>query len=900
MLPHRVRRLLRLRFTREQLAREIEEELAHHVERRAAALMQEGLAREDAYAEASRRFGDAISMRDECLVEDLAAVRRNTMTTWFEQLRGDVRFAARSLRRTPGFSIVALGTIILGITAFTSIFSYFNAVYYAELPYHDAPRIAAISEEYPRGYSNFSSVSRFGLTTLRRDARSFERLTAYDEGVGTVLYGRDAVQLRTIHVDTGFIPLFDLRPQVGRLLSREEITSDAPVVMISDLLWRTRYGGDSAALGKMISLNDRSYAIVGVLPPEFRFPYQTDVLMPFREQVEEGGPRRETSVDVLGKLRVGLTHETARAELQTIATRLGAENKPYRNVRFVLRDEMLDRRAQNFLPVPGVFLGAGLFLLLIACANVTSLFYVRAADRQGEMAIRASLGAARSRLIRQSLAEGLVISTIAAVIGTWLSTLVIKLWLHFVPTSGFPSWFRVTLDVRVLLMAIGVTALVTLVVGLSPALEGTRFDLVSALKGATDFGSSSRAATRGSKRALIVQLGMSVALFIAAALLTRSFQRLTTIDVGYPAARIATVSPLYDGKVYEEPASRVRFAERMATEALSIPGVQRTAIRGFFSQLRAESPGAVAFTQAPFDSRLIPDGDTTRAVRLGELTMMYTVSHAYFDLLALRIRSGRGFSDGDIATGPAVAVISATAAKKVFGDASPLGRSIQRGVRGERLVVVGIVDDVRDLRGGRRGFRNDPGVTIYLSAKQALTSYPEILATGTGDALAFHSMIAEQVQRADPLLVLLRNTTLANQLDEAFLVTRVFGGIIGAFAASALALSIIGIYGVVAFGISRRTREIGIRIALGGTTQRIIQLVTVETLRFVTIGLLLGLGLALALGRVLKIFLFEVSPLDPVTYALVVIGFGAVAAISSYLPARRITRVDPLKALRAE
>jgi len=896
-----IRRLLRLRFTRAHLTRDIDEELSDHIARRAETLMGDGLSPAVAITEAQRRFGDVARVRDRCLDEDHLDLRRANVMTFIEQLSSDARFALRSLKRAKGFTTVALATLILGIASFTSIFSYLNAVYFGALPYHRANRSVALSEKRPanRYFPPFSAVSLDAVALIRTSRRSFERVSAYDERYFTVLFGREPRDVRALSVDTSFIPFFDLRPEIGRLLTAEEIASNASVVMISEVLWRSAYGADPDAIGKTIVLEERPFRIVGVMQAGFRFPYQTDAIYPLREAPDSGSTTRETYLSVLGRLRPGLTPADARNEFGVLAKRLAAvDARAYRNVELLVRNELLDRRGPQLAPLPSMFLSAGLLLLLITCANVANLFFVRAAERRGEMAIRSSLGAGRARLIRQGLTESLLIGVVAATAGTWVSTLLVKLWLLAIPTRGFPSWFHVSVDMRVLAFAIGVTAIVTLAVGLAPALEGTRFDLARALKVGADHGTSNSHATRGSKRGLVIQLALSVALFVAASLLIRSFQQLTKYDFGYPAERIATVQPFYTGRVFDQYGKRMRFAEDVATWSKTVPGVDRVAVRGNLVGMRQTMPKS-ADPANPLNFRFIPDGDTTRALR-PYISGSWVVSDQYFDMLELATISGRTFDATDAANTAPVAVVSARMAEVLWGRQSPIGRTIQLGLTGPPLTVVGIVEDVRQFTGGSRGWQIEREADVYLSTRQALSNYPWILARSTGNVRIARTAIVNFVREAEPTLIISNSATLASVLDQAFLVTRVFGGIILALAASALLLSVIGIYGVAAFGITRRTREIGIRIALGGTIERVIRMITLETLRFVAIGLAIGLAFAVAFARLLSRFLFDVSPLDPIAYLAVVVGFGGVALLASYWPARRAARVDPLAALRSE
>jgi predicted permease len=813
----------------------------------------------------------------------------------------DLRFATRLFKRAPGFTVVALVTLVVGVATVASMFSYLNAVYFAALPYKDADRIVALNERRARASSAYSALSLDAVRLIQRGARSFERVSAYDQSFGNAVFGSTPRQMRTLRVDSAFVPLFDLRPEVGRLLSAEEIAGGASVLMISDQLWQAEYGGDPGAMGKSVTIGSRTYTIVGVLPRGFRFPYQTDAITGLGTPSDSAARHHGRDFAMIGKLRPGVTRDAARAEMQTVAHQLAGLDKVYDRVQLEVRDEMLDRQGNQFLPVPSLFLGAALFVLLIACANVANLFLVRAAERRGEMAIRASMGAARRRLIRQTLVETLVLGAVAAACGTALAGALVRLGLHFIPTTGFPSWFHVDVDYRMLAFAVGVTVLTTIAVGVMPALEGTRIDLVGALKRGGDGGAAASGIARASRRGAALQLALSVALFVGAALLVRSYQHLARIDFGYPADRIAVVQPLFDPARYAELSSRAQFVDAIMGRVRALPGVTTVAQRGPFFRLRTAPKPPVTDSPSAFDDRLIPDRDTSRAVKSLDPPEQIVVSDEYFSLVRLRMRAGRNFADDDAEGSTPVTVISRSVAKTIWPSSSPIGHTIQLGAKGDVLTVVGVVDDINTFRTGRRGYRNEPIPTLYLTTRQAFAGYPEILSTGRGDVRALYAHAVDFMRAADPTMVSFRDgRTLADQIDPALLETRVFGGLIAVFAVSGLFLSVIGIYGVVAFGVARRTREIGIRIALGGTPRDVMRVVMTDGARFVAVGIGVGLLLSTGIGRLIKVVLFGVSPLDPVTYAAVVAIFALVAIGACWWPARRVARVDPLIALRSD
>ncbi|HEV8445480.1 MAG TPA: ADOP family duplicated permease [Gemmatimonadaceae bacterium] len=896
-----------LRFWRRDLAGDLDDELQFHFANRVSEFEASGMPRADAIAAARARFGDLESVRRDLAAIDTRIVRRVEMRQLFRDWTSDFRFAVRSFKRAPGFVFTALVTLVVGIAAVTTIFSFLDAVYFAPLPYKDANRIVALNEVRQGEPFSFSAVSADAVRLIQRSSRSFERVSSYRDAFGVASIGTEPRPVEILRTDTAFIPLFDLRPQVGRLLTPEEIDAGASAVMISDQLWRDAYGGDPSVVEQRLSIDGRSLAIVGVLPPGFRFPRQTDAITGMGRSLDTASSH-ERDYTVLAKLRPSVDRASARSEVREIGRRLrDVDATVFGHAQLDVQNEMLDRRARQALPMPGAFLGTGLLVLLIACANVANLFLARAAERRGEMAVRASLGAGRWRLVRQTLAETLLIGAIAAGLGTAASAALVRLGLHFIPTQGFPSWFHVSLDANVLLFVVAVTVLVTVTVGLTPALEGSRFDLARALKRGGDGGAAPSGIARASRRGLVVQLALAAALFVSAALIVRSYRRIVAVDLGYPADKIAVLTPLVDRVRYSDLNQLIEFAQRVAERTAAIPGVTAVALHGPFARLRSTTDstlsrhsGASVPAVRRFDGRLIPDGDTVHALRSFDYQGVEVVSDAYFPMLNLRLRRGRSFGADDGPASTPVTVISARLALALWPTSNPLGHTIQVGATGDKLTIIGVVDDVRRMRGGSRGFTDAPLLTPYVSTRQGLTYTPELILTGRGDVAPLRSQAVSLVRSEDPNVILSTFSTLASLQGEALLVTRVFGGLIVALAAAALGLAIVGIYGVIAFGVEQRTREIGIRIAFGATSGDAVRMIMVDSVRFVAYGLIAGVVLAIALARVIRTMLFGVSSVDPLSYGAVCALFGAVAVLACYWPARRAARIDPLVALRTD
>jgi putative ABC transport system permease protein len=687
---------------------------------------------------------------------------------------------------------------------------------------------------------------------------------------------------------------------VGRWLSADEILNDQPVAVISDDLWRTM-GGDQSVLNRPLRIEDRLYTVVGVMPPQFGFPNRTKVWRPLAMRPDSGDTPSTTTVAVLGKLRPGVSRAAARRELSALSRRLGGLDPTFARDSVVMRDDMIDRRLRPtavLMVVTG--LGAGLCVLMIVCTSVATLMVARTAERRTEMAVRASLGAGRWRLTRQLLAESLVLSLVAGLLGTLVSVLGVRLVLALVPTRGFPSWLRFGVDARVLAFTIVVTMLVTVLVSTLPVRVATRLDLVSALKNGTSGGGRSSALVLGSRRGLIVQLALSMALFMGTVLMARSYHRVATFDFGYPAERIVSVAPTFDWQRYPTYTSRVELLETVAARVREQSGI---------ATIGVWAPSVTLATRATVDAmakspalrreplwNLRADSGSGRTIPVGSFHVAAIPDH-YFDILGVHLVQGRPFSTVDAVGSVPAAIISRTVARTIFGNRNPLGRQLSQSPAGDRFTVVGVAEDVRRPTDAARraGASND----VYLSIRQTGPGSPELLAQGA-DVDATKRLLAAALRSADPQLPVPLPQTLDRAADEGLLVTRLFGTGLGFFAASGLLLSIIGIYGVVAFAVTQRTREIGIRLALGGSSSAVVRLLLREGLRFTVPGVVIGLALAAATARVMQRFLIETSAFDPLAYVSAALFFALISTAACYLPGRRAARVDPLVALRSE
>jgi putative ABC transport system permease protein len=692
-------------------------------------------------------------------------------------------------------------------------------------------------------------------------------------------------------------------------------------VVITDGLWR-RLGAASSVVGQSIRLGeDRVYTIVGVLPQRFEFPQRTNVFIPLPRPNGNGGASSAqtcrdqrscvTAVSMLGKLRRGVTRDEARAEMAILSARLGSVDRSLVGHQIVVRNEMIERPTGGRLGVLiALFMGSAFFVMFIVCSNVANLMLIRADDRRTEMAMRAALGASRARLMQLTLTESALLAAVAGLLGTSLSVVGVKVAQSLMSTQNLPSWLALDLDERILAFSLAVTFLVTIAVGLYPARVATAFDLASTLKTRGGIGRSRREA-RVRQRGLVVQLALSFALFMSAALMARSYQRLATFDFGYPAHRLISVRPLFDGPRYQNHLDRVRFADEVASSLNGAGNLSGTAVWAEFGLLETRSTyeymllpaherrGTVARNRNGVRGPLYVDGSLAVPNVRSALDRTWAVSEGYFALLGVRMITGRAFARGDSREAPAVAIVNRTFAQLAFPGLNPIGRALHSGPDGDRFIVVGVVQDI-PIAPPKEPGSDAQEPMIYVPMRQVAPQNPQVLSLAVDDVEAAKRLTEGAVRRLDPWLPVAPTHTLAREAENSMYTIRVFGSLITGFAAAGLLLAMIGAYGLISFGISQRRRELGIRLALGGTARRVISLVVMDGVRFTFIGIAIGLVISAASSRLLRVLLFGTSALDPMTFVVVSLAFAGVAILACYLPARRVATIDPLVALRAE
>jgi putative ABC transport system permease protein len=806
-----------------------------------------------------------------------------------ETIWQDLRFAVRTLTKVPGFTAVAVFTLALGIGANTAIFTVINAVLLRPLAFQDPSKIVLVEEKskYP-----YFSTSYENYRDWRDQSHSFQSMQASCATAMTLTGWGEPELLTARYTTAGFFPLLGVQPVAGRnFLPEDDRASGAPVVMISYGLWQ-RLGGKTALLGKSLVLNSKPYTLIGVVPAGFLFLQPADVFVPFEPWAKTLPDDRNWHPGIIpvARLQPGVTIEQARAEMVGIAARLEKQYPLYNTGTSSDVVPLQEQIVQNVRPALLVLLAAVGFILLIACANVANLQLARGASRIREIAIRQALGAGRARMIRQLLTESILISLLGGGLGLLLAYDSLGALLRL-SSGALPDVSGIRIDRGVLVFTVAASILTAIIFGLLPAWRTAKSDLRDALN------ESGRGTTRGAsthrlRSALVVsEIAIAMLLLVGAGLLLRSFARMQSSVPGFAPDHLLVADVPLSPNAYPKPEQRFVFFDRLVDAARSLPGVRSAAAASFL-------PMSGTGSLINFNIYGRPPKSPHEFVAAG----YRTVAPGYFETLEIPLLAGRTFARTDDEKAPAVVVVNASFAREFFPGVSPMGKRMQLGALPDKDVpwaeIVGVVGDVR------RGLATDPQSEMYFPYRQADALLPvfslSIVLRTTQEPSAEASALRAALAGIDKNQPLVRVRTMEDNMTASVTQPRFRTWLLGLFAFIALLLSTIGIYGVMSYSVSQRGHEIGIRMALGAQRAQVFELVTRDGLRLALFGISIGLVASLALTRVLRSFLYEVSSFDPVTYITVVLLLVGVCLLASFLPARRATGVDPLVALRYE
>ena len=877
--------LFRLRslFRRKAAETELEDELRFHFERQVQKYRGSGLDREEALRRARLDFGGIDQVKEEC--------REARGVHFMEELIQDIRYGLRMLRKSPGFSLVALLTIALGIGANTSIFSVVYGVLLRPLPYQDSDRLIVLNETTPK--VGTVSVSYPNFLDWRSSNHSFSRMTA----VASVDYNLAGVsQPESISgeaVTPDFLSMLGVHPLFGRDFDpSEEKAGTTPVVLLGYQLWQSHLGGDREVLGRTINLDGHGFTIIGVLPANFRSIDKTDIILPIgvwltgNANAAERGDRGD--LRVIGRLATGVSVTQAHAEMDAIAARLAAEY-PIANAQCgALLRPIREVFVGNIQPAILILFGAVTFVLLIACANVANLFLMRGAARTREIALRTALGATRGRIVRQMLAESLVLAFFGGVLGLAISLAGMQGMAGLLPMD-LGAGAAVNLNGAVLLFAAVAIVLSSLLFGLVPALQLTKPEIQSDLKEGGRSVSAGASQTRLRGLLAAVEIAVALILLVGAGLMVKSLYRLMSVDPGFQTHRLLTMEMALRTTQYSKDQAILNFWDQVLERVQKLPGVESAAVGTLVPLTDSHSRVDITMEGMPLPK---PGGFPHPDY--------HKVSPHYLRTLGVPLLRGRDFTDTDTENTPLVGMVNSMVVKQFFPNQEVLGKRFMFGrPSADRpakwITIVGVTADTKLY-----GLANPARLEVYVPLRQSVSGDMSLIVKSAADPAALTSAIRGAVALIDKDQPIFAIATMQQLVNDSVSTRRITLILLGLFSAMALLLAAIGIYGVISYSVAQRTHEIGIRMALGADHGGVLRMILAQGAEIAGAGVIIGLAASFALTRLMVKLLFSVGAGDPLTFAAVAIVLALVAMLACYIPARRALRVDPIIALRYE
>jgi predicted permease len=881
-------------FHREDADYELNDELRFHLDEKTKLYENRGLSREEARRQAMLEFQGVERLKEEC--------RDARGTAWFDDLSHDIRYALRMLRKNPGFALIVVLTLALGIGATSGVFSVVNGVLLQPLPYAHSEQLISLYQSWPQFATG--SVSYLNFKDWKKDNTTFSSMALSRPYAYTLTGAGEPERLEARLITSEFFSVFGVQPAVGRaFLENEDHQGAAPVAMISSSLWQRKFGADPSVVGRSLTLDDKTYTIVGVVPANFDLETRTfrsaDVYTLIGQWTHPFLAYRGAGFFFhgFGRMKPGVTIDQARADLTRVSMDLAREypdtNKDTGAGLQLLTEDMFgDAR-----PVLLILLGAVGFVLLIACVNVGNLLLARSSVRAREIAIRATLGAGSSRLIRQLLTESVLLATIGGALGVLIAQWGTRAVIHWLPAT-LPRAANVTVDTRVILFTFTISVLAGIMFGLAPAFKVAHSDLQRSLK------DGGRTSTGGKQRLqavfVVVEMAMGMVLLAGAGLMVRSLTALWNVNTGFNAEHVLIFDLSFPPALANAPVEQIRQTLRETEARLAAtPGVKSASlVWGSFPlvtddyQLFYKQGQPVPTTDKDYDWAL-----------------RYAVGPDYLSTMRIPLLSGRFFRPSDDANSPNVIVVDEECAKKYFPNENPVGKRIVLGPSGE-AEIVGVVAHVKQWALAENSLGSkipamraeiyEPGLQRAEDIKHLVVPLVNVAIRTDASPTSILPALRRANSEMNPEQVISNVQTMNEVVGGTIAQPRFATTLLAGFALVALLLAMIGVYGVISYSVQRRTNEIGIRMALGAERSTVFRLVLGEGMRLAIVGAVVGIVAALALTRLLAGMLFGVSAHDPITYAAVALVLASVAALACWLPAYRATRVDPMVALRYE
>jgi predicted permease len=860
----------------DELDHELDEELQFHLDRQIEQNMKNGMTPEAARYTALKEFNRVDQSKEEC--RDARGVGL------LENLLRDLSYSLRILLKNYAFTTVVVLTLALGIGANTAIFSFANGILLRPLPYPQSERLAVLDETALKRGIDSMSVSFPNFLDWREQNKLFEDIGVYFGSSRFSLSGAgEPAEVRGSFISHGLFEILRVSPQLGRTFTANEDRPDEDaVVILGHNLWQRNFGGDPNIIGRKIMVSNRARTVVGVMPPGFQFPEVAEMWAPVA-LTPKTFTRTDHGLSAIARLRDGVSFNEAQAEMTNIAARVEQANPVTNEGLGVKVTSLHDTLTGDYREALLILLGVVGCVLLVACVNVANLMLARATARQKEFALRAALGASRWRIMRQLLVESLLLSLVGGIVGFVLSIWALRLLLAAIPIQ-LPFWMNFGIDLRVLGFTAGITLLTGLMFGAAPALQTSRVDLNDTLKE----GGRGAAGVRARARNLLVvaEIALSLVVLVGAGLMIQSFLRLKRVNIGLNPQNVLTASVALPRAKYKEGEQRAAFYKNLIARVSSLPGVEA-----------ASATATVPLSGDGWGRSLTVEGFPVLPLGQAPMIQHTVVTPGYFRTMAIPLLAGRDFNDADAKDSPDVTIIDERLAHEYWPNESPIGKRVRFGPPEDNEpwhTIVGVVGTVRHQR-----MQEDTRKSVYLPHQKIPVSGLAVMARTNSNPEELAGAIRREVAQLDPDLPV-SVSTMDEVVAESIWQPRLYATLFGAFAGGALLLALIGIYGVMAFLVQTRTHEIGVRMALGASTRDVFKLIVGRGMKLTAVGVLIGVGGAIALTRLMHSLLFNTSATDPITFIVISLLLSVAAFLACYLPARRAAKVDPLIALRYE
>ena len=864
-------------------AADVDAELAFHLEMRIRELVERGETPERARELTLRRFGDYESSRRACVEIDERKGRTMARSEYLKEVWQDVGYGLRTLCRAPGFTTVALLTLALGIGANSALFSVVYGVLLRGLPFRDAERLYRVQMLYPDGTA-YSSLSAPDFMSVRQDTRVFEQVEAYSSGLFTLLGAGEPKEVRGSNVSDGLFSMLGLQMAVGRgFLPEEHQPGRANAAVLDYGFWQREFGGDHGVIGRVITVGGNPYTIVGALAPGARLTAEADLYAPLAYgptfSASTAAARRSEYLAVIGRARPAVALPHVIGDLQRVGRHLQAAFPQTNGTLTFTSIGLNDYMVGDVRRPLWILLGAVGFVLLVACANIANLLLARASARQQEFAVRTALGATRARLLRQLLTEALVLGLAGATAGLVIAYWATRMLLAAQP-ADIPLLRQVDVNSVVVAYTIAIAVLTSIAFGLLPALQATGARLTEGLREGARGGGATARGQRIRAALVVAEMALAVVLLTGAGLLIRSFAAMMKVNPGFQAEQAMAFRLALQGENYQRAEQIRNRVNELEARLRALPGVTAVAAT---TVLPMSGQGSIL--DFSVDGAPPPPPDVNQEIAVASITP------DYFTAIGAPLKRGRFFDRRDVDGAPRVVIMNEAAVRRWLPDRDPIGRRVSTG--GNSYEVVGVVGDI---------LQRDPGQPaipqMFTSYAQRTSRSPRFVVRAAGDAVQLAPTIREAVRRLDPNLAIAQFTTLDTLVATAVARPKFYSALLTLFAGVALALAATGIFGVMSYAVAQRAREISIRMALGALAREVLLMIVGRALALAATGLLIGVFLALTLGRVIRGQLFGVSLVDPITLVAVALVLAGSALLASFLPAWRASRLDPGSALR--